>query len=713
MAIPNVNQITSTLRTMGDRQLQQYAAMHKNDPYILPMAIAESNARKQMRAQAQAKMAAQPQQKVADASIAEMAAPAQLPENQGIAQIPAPNIQNMAGGGIVAFADGGYADEDTMYSGEPVVRMADGGNVDRYAPGGLTKAGPEFIRFLQSMGVDYMDFAAAPAADKAALTDMFEQTKSASPAATTSTASAAPNASKSFAAGQAAKPYLQKTGSAVKAGAVPVVGAGLSAAQGLSEIDTAEKFLNDPNVPSFEKAKQFGRTAARTALPYAGGIVGSGIAPVAGTIGGAAVGTGLAAIIDAEGDALKRYRAVNEPSKGPTATQNRAALNQSEAAARNDSNTYGQSAPNPATNAAAATAGTTNAAKPSSVLSGTALSGGRAGAGTAGGTASVASNNPFSMESIQAAQKKAFGNTDYEVGALRNQLAELKSRTEQRAQEALDRRAKEVTEEGDVYKDRSDRLVERGKKLESQKDQNTGLALLNAGLAIMSTPGGLATAIGKGAQVGTAQYAAGLKDLRAAQERLDEANDRIEDLRMNRKDLNKRDIRALEKERDNALADGEKLTFAFAKDVYGLNRKQADDVFSQYLQGQKTVYEQSEQTKRTMATINASSDGRTKQIWAGLMQKHGNDPVAAAVEYNALEQGDKPLQAAEKLVQDRVGEWEKANKMQLNLMPTQAERDAALKSATQRIRNDIYTQMKLKSTIGAGGSSTAGFRMVD
>jgi len=55
----------------------------------------------------------------------------QLPEQQGIAQLPAPNIQNMAGGGIVAFADGGSADEDMMYSGEPVLRMADGG-IPRY-----------------------------------------------------------------------------------------------------------------------------------------------------------------------------------------------------------------------------------------------------------------------------------------------------------------------------------------------------------------------------------------------------------------------------------------------------------------------------------------------------------------------------------------------------------------------------------------------------
>ena len=72
MAIPNINQITSTLRTMGDAQLKQYAEMNKNDPYILPMAIAESNARKQMRSQVQAKTAMQPQPKVAEKEIAQM-----------------------------------------------------------------------------------------------------------------------------------------------------------------------------------------------------------------------------------------------------------------------------------------------------------------------------------------------------------------------------------------------------------------------------------------------------------------------------------------------------------------------------------------------------------------------------------------------------------------------------------------------------------------
>jgi hypothetical protein len=201
--------------------------------------------------------------------------------------------------------------------------------------------------------------------------------------------------------------------------------------------------------------------------------------------------------------------------------------------------------------------------------------------------ATVPKEDPFSMASIKKAQTEAMGDSNYKIGALNNQLVEIRNKAETQMQQRLDDRNKEIAAEGDVYKDRSDRLVERAKGLASQKNENAGLAFLNAGLAIMSTPGGLATALGKGAQVGTAQYAAGVKDLRAAQERLDEANDRISELRMNRKDLNSREIRALEKDRDNAILDGQKMLFGFAKDVYGMDRKQAEATFTSYMSGQE------------------------------------------------------------------------------------------------------------------------------
>jgi len=99
----DVNKITSTLAKLPDQQLQQYAQMHKNDPYIMALAMSESNRRKEMRSAGQGEMQEQP--KVVDQMVAEMA-PQQLPEDMGIGQLPAGEM-NFAGGGIIAFADGG------------------------------------------------------------------------------------------------------------------------------------------------------------------------------------------------------------------------------------------------------------------------------------------------------------------------------------------------------------------------------------------------------------------------------------------------------------------------------------------------------------------------------------------------------------------------------------------------------------------------------
>jgi hypothetical protein len=107
----NVNQITSRLASMPDQALQQYAAMHKNDPYVMALALSESNRRKQMRQGAQ--MQAPQQPKVVDQEIAQMAQP--MPEDTGIGQLPAPNMQSMAEGGIVAFANEGYVDPAFTY----------------------------------------------------------------------------------------------------------------------------------------------------------------------------------------------------------------------------------------------------------------------------------------------------------------------------------------------------------------------------------------------------------------------------------------------------------------------------------------------------------------------------------------------------------------------------------------------------------------------
>lgn len=128
MALPNSEKITSQIALLPDAALKQMAMMHKNDPYVLPLIISEDGRRKQMRQAAQAQMAGMPQPKVADAALAQMG---QLPEEQGIGALPAPNMQRMADGGIAGYDDEGMAQGGSMFDfaqrSEPVLRMAAGG----------------------------------------------------------------------------------------------------------------------------------------------------------------------------------------------------------------------------------------------------------------------------------------------------------------------------------------------------------------------------------------------------------------------------------------------------------------------------------------------------------------------------------------------------------------------------------------------------------
>ena len=102
--------IMSDLRMMPDAALKQYAEMHKKDPYIFPLAFQESQDRENIRNQRQAQMAGMEQPKTVDAALNAMGP--RLPEEQGIGALPAKNLQRMADGGIVGYADKGAVEGD-------------------------------------------------------------------------------------------------------------------------------------------------------------------------------------------------------------------------------------------------------------------------------------------------------------------------------------------------------------------------------------------------------------------------------------------------------------------------------------------------------------------------------------------------------------------------------------------------------------------------
>lgn len=101
----NVQQITSRLAEMSDAQLAQYARMHKDDPYVLPLASSEFKRRQQIRQSGQMQQGG-PKPTVADQEIAMMGQDA-LPEERGIGVLPEQSLAQMADGGIAGYAEGG------------------------------------------------------------------------------------------------------------------------------------------------------------------------------------------------------------------------------------------------------------------------------------------------------------------------------------------------------------------------------------------------------------------------------------------------------------------------------------------------------------------------------------------------------------------------------------------------------------------------------
>jgi hypothetical protein len=373
-----------------------------------------------------------------------------LPEQQGIAQLPTPNIQNMAGGGIVAFADGGSADEDTMYSGEPVLRMADGGHIPRYQ-GVPTAMGGDgsLVRLPNESFADYR---------RRTFEAVLQEQRD-----------------RNTAEEKAREAERQR-----------VLGA------------RGEDTLVPPS-PFFERAPLF-RDSAQTASKT------------------------LATTVPSQRD--DNFRRQPDPRIAGTA-----ATSPSVPLIISDSAPASASAPAPAPGTKPAAPGT----KPAAPADGKA------------------------PEGLEALTAKFTRESDLGQGALMNRRVELSSLLEKEATDEAAAVKKRIKDEGDVFAGKEARLAEREKGLTGMKDENLGLALLQAGAAMMSTPGSLGTAVGIGVQVGSKSYIAGMDKINAAKEKFAEARERMEDLRLNRKDMNDREIRDADRAIRNSRIQGQQL----------------------------------------------------------------------------------------------------------------------------------------------------------
>lgn len=211
-------------------------------------------------------------------------------------------------------------------------------------------------------------------------------------------------------------------------------------------------------------------------------------------------------------------------------------------------------------------------------------------------------------------------------------LAESKRKT---AADELAEFEKDVAERGVAFKGREERLAKREAELGKRKDETAGLALLEAGLAIMSTPGSLATAIGKGAQSGLRTYSAGLKDLRAAQEKMDDARDQIEEFRRNEANMTATERRKFKSAINRTEDEIKQLSLTAAEKMYGYKRDDAKTIFT--ADTQERIGDKENKTRLEAARIAATPQTPAQlQIARAL----GNgDLEAGLVKMRAIEAG--------------------------------------------------------------------------
>lgn len=579
--------MSERLSLMPDTALQQFAQMHRDDPFTLALAVSESNRRKKLRAAQQGQAGAQPQPPVADQEIAQMNAPV-MPENVGIGALAAPNMQ-MPGGGITGEEE---EQAPAMMAGGGMVAFAGGGDVERYDMGGSTSALHQFLRATGQASA----YVNGTPAEKAAIEAVFRATVQGPSPAAAAAAAATPTTATPAAA---ARPLMSPGVLGSAARVAPIAGIPIGIAAGLTsglESMQAQGYPGDP-------AGEF-TTGALTPEQAA---------------------------FDA--DRVKKLQA------------------QRADAARVSALIEGRT---PASNPAEPITGE-NLRRDSLPAQRQILAGPGAGPGAERPVAAPRPVAPVGPKSVLDVFNEARRTALTEPNPFEAQGKDIAAEELALAKDAAARVRADSEKFADAFKGREERLEKRVEELAKSKDTNTGLAFLNAGLAIMSTPGGLATAIGKGARVGTEQYAAGLDKLRAAQERLDDAKDRIEELKLNRAEMSAKEIREAELGIKRTVVQGKKDLLAGAKTWYGDQTKLASEIAKVTVGAQEGALDRASRERVAAASTQAALNSPDRIAFLAALKntvtkdKPQGDPVEA---YRKLMEVKREPMTLEKLRAD-------------------------------------------------------------
>jgi hypothetical protein len=138
---------------------------------------------------------------------------------------------------------------------------------------------------------------------------------------------------------------------------------------------------------------------------------------------------------------------------------------------------------------------------------------------------------------------------------------------------------------------------------------DAGLALLRAGFAMMggTSQHGLVN-IGAGANVGVEDYVKGRDKLDAARERLDDAFDRLAQVRRGELIMNQKEQAQLQRDVNNTITQTEKDVLAGAQQAYGWKKDDARAAYTAYVADRRTGAELVSKERLGLAQIAAQKE---------------------------------------------------------------------------------------------------------
>jgi hypothetical protein len=164
--------------------------------------------------------------------------------------------------------------------------------------------------------------------------------------------------------------------------------------------------------------------------------------------------------------------------------------------------------------------------------------------------------------------------------AIRGQLGQLAGAETLQAQNMYKQLQDDIAARGEYGKDRETKLKGKEARIAKEEGQSGGLALLEAGLAMMAgtSPNAFAN-IGQGAMAGTAAYRKSMEKITDARDKLDDAYGRLEDVRFNQKSMDTKELREAKAGIDKAANAGLRSLVQFAGQELDMDAKEATTMF--------------------------------------------------------------------------------------------------------------------------------------